>query len=236
MTFRDVRYLMNSGKYVEVIGGKKRQMSQAEAQDFETFSGELNKKRSMTNDSNMLLQLVRPHRSTAGNDSGAATKGAHPLDCRYPRRPPHPKNTPRHHVLRSRDNSSPSKPWPRSYGWPSLLLPNYQKPKNRKSRDNTAPTANNRGHCAASTPGLRSSEGVVTRPGSSPPACALVHEVRDPAPPRDPEPLGVVANHFGEDIVAPRTPPLLEEPVPACPSPSQSIDGGDSLRPQGGSP
>ena len=33
-------------------------MSQADAQDFETFFDELNKKRSMTNDGNMLLQLT----------------------------------------------------------------------------------------------------------------------------------------------------------------------------------
>ena len=85
-------------------------------------------------------------------------------------------------------------------------------------------------------PGCAPVRGIVTRPGSSPPACALIHEVRDPALPRYPEPVGVVADHFGEDAVAPRTPPLLEEPVPACPSSAQSIDGGDSLRPYGASP
>ena len=42
-THRDVRYLMNSGKYVEVTGDKKRQMTQVEAH-------ELNKKKSMMND------------------------------------------------------------------------------------------------------------------------------------------------------------------------------------------
>ena len=104
-------------------------------------------------------------------------------------------------------------------------------PRSRKPRDNTAPTASNCGHSATSTPGLRSSEGDRHLAGVEP-ACALVHDVRDPALPRDPEPLGVT-NHFGEDAVAPRTPPLLEEPVPACPSPAQSIDGGDSLRPPG---
>ena len=60
---------MNSGKYVEVTGDKKRQITQVEAH-------ELNKKKSMMNDGNILFQL------TLLNKSDSATQPRDHIEAR----------------------------------------------------------------------------------------------------------------------------------------------------------